>query len=244
MSELRDPDKCRQCNSELYGNYCSSCGQPRELKRINGHYVLSEIGSVLSFEKGILYSIKELMLRPGINIRKFITEDRNRLVKPVVFIIATSLIYTIFQQLLHFEDGYINYSFGGETAVSTIFEWVSTHYGYSNILMAVFIALWIRLFFRKYKYNFFEILILLCFIMGVGMLIFTVFGIMDSIFTFKIRDKGYVIGFLYITWGIGQFFDKKKIMNYVKGLFSYLLGMITFSIVAVASGLIIDALSK
>ncbi|MFB6319434.1 DUF3667 domain-containing protein [Saccharicrinis sp. FJH54] len=244
MSELKDPGRCRNCNSELYGNYCSNCGQPQELKRINGHYVLSEIGSVLSFEKGILYTIKELILRPGVNIRKFIGEDRNRLVKPIVFIIATSLIYTIFQQLLHFEDGYVNVSMDGETAAGTIFEWVSAHYGYSNILMALFIALWIRLFFRKYKYNFFEILILLCFIMGIGMLIFTLSGIMDTLIPFKIRDKGYFIGFLYITWGIGQFFDKKKIMNYVKGLFSYLLGMITFSIVAIALGFLIDALNK
>jgi len=34
--------------------------------------------------------------------------------------------------------------------------------------MGIVIAMWSGLFFRKYGYNFYEILILLCFVMGMG----------------------------------------------------------------------------
>ncbi len=210
------------------------------MKRIDRQYVLKEISGVLNFDKGILYTIKELLLRPGKNIQTFILEDRNRLVKPIMFIIVTSLIYVISQRLFSFEDGYLNVGGFGESAVIKIFAWIQSNYGYANILMAIFIAAWIKIFFRKYNYNFFEILILLCFIMGVGMLIFMVFGIVESIAKIKLLHIAGIIGVLYASWVIGQFFDKNKKVNYLKGLLSYLLGMITFVFVAIALGIGID----
>ena len=234
---------CKNCKTEVTLNYCPNCGNPIKLTRINSQYIVQEVGSVLNFDKGIFYTIRELILRPGKTIRQFIKEDRNRLVKPIVFIIISSLIYSIFQQLFNFEDGYVGYSFEKDSAIHSIFNWVSKNYGYSNILMGIFIALWIKIFFKKYGYNFYEILILLCFVMGIGMLLFAVFGVADSLIDLKIIDKGYLIGILYILWAIAQFFDKKKIWNYPKALVSYFLGMVTFMIGIYAIGGIIDAMS-
>lgn len=154
---------CKNCNNEVNLNYCPNCGQAVSLKRINAHYILHEIEHVLHFERGILYTIKELILNPGQNVRNYLTENRSRLVKPIIFIIVTSLIYSLCSSLFHFEDGYVNYSDNKASAVSVIFNWVQGHYGYGNIIMGIFIAVWIKLFFRKYKFNIFEILILLCF---------------------------------------------------------------------------------
>lgn len=240
MSELQKIGKCVRCASDLYGPFCLNCGHPKEIKRINGQYILSEIGSVLIFKKGILHTIKELLLRPGLSIRKFIREDRNRLVKPIIFIIITSLIYTIAQQWLRFEDGYVNYSDSRESATTIIFEWVQQNYGYANILMAFFIGAWIVVFFRRYDFNFFEILILLCFIMGIGMLIYTIFGIAEVLTGYRILHFGGIVGFIYVSWGIGRFFDTKKKINYLKAGLSYVLGMITFSLGALALGVVID----
>jgi hypothetical protein len=233
---------CKNCNSEFQGNYCPNCGHPQKLERINGRYILSEIGSVLHFEKGILYTIKELLIRPGQNIRAFISEDRNRLVKPIMFILVTSLIYTIFVEIFHFSDGYINYNLNDlkGSSLSVIFQWIAEHYGYSNIIMAVFIAIWIKVLFRKYNYNFYEILILLCFVMGIGMLMLALFGAIESVTKFHFLEYGVYVFFIYVLWSIGQFFDKRKIANYVKALISYLLGMITFTFVLLGIGILID----
>ena len=101
-------------------------------------------------------------------------------------------------------------------------EWIQNNYGYANILMGIFIAFWTKLLFKKYKYNFYEILIVLCFVMGIGMLIYTVFGLLEAITQLKLLQIGGIIGFIYTSWAIGSFFDKKKKMNYLKALFAYL----------------------
>ncbi|MFD2910120.1 DUF3667 domain-containing protein [Flavobacterium ardleyense] len=231
---------CKNCNSEVIQNYCSHCGLPLKLTKIDAKYIISEIGSVLNFNKGFLYTTRELIIRPGQTVRNFLNEDRNRLVKPVVFIIVCSLIYSIIQQIFNFEDGYVGYSFEKDSTIASVFGWVSNNYGYSNILMGIFIAFWIKIFFKKYGYNFFEILILLCFVMGIGMLLFSFFGIANSLFDLNIIDKGYLIGILYILWAIVLFFDKKKVLNYPKAVISYFLGMITFMIVIFMIGGLID----
>lgn len=210
------------------------------LPRIDGKYIWNEISSVLNFEKGLFYTIRELLIKPGETVREFIQKDRNRLVKPIIFIIICSFIYTIIQQIFNFKDGYVGYSFSEESTINSIFNWISKNYGYSNILMGIFIAFWIKIFFGKYNYNFYEILILLCFLMGIGMLLFAFFGIADSLIDLKIIDKGYLIGIIYILWGITQFFDKKKLMNYPKAIVSYFLGMVTFMIGIFILGTLID----
>jgi len=240
MSQQESIAFCEYCNKEHTGNFCSNCGRVRTLKRIDGAYILSEIGSILNFQKGIFYTVRELLLRPGKNVQRFLHQDRNRLVKPIVFVIVCSLIYTLLQQLLNFEDGYINYSFGEGTVSNALFSWVTKNYGYTNILMSIFMALWIKVFFRKQDYNFFEILILLCFVIGIGMLIFALFGILDSLIDLKIIDKGFFLGILYVSWGIGQFFTGNKWLNSLKGFLSYILGLMSFTLLILVVGMFLD----
>ncbi|KIO78928.1 hypothetical protein TH53_00790 [Pedobacter lusitanus] len=226
------------------GNFCCNCGLPVQIKRVDRHYVLHEIWHILHFEKGILYTIKELISRPGQNIKEFITENRSRLVKPILFIIVTSLIYTVINNLFHLDDRYVSFNGPEKSAMTLIFNWIHHHYGYGNIIMGIFIAFWLKLFFRKYEYNFFELLILLCFVLGMGMLIFSVFAIFEGLTKVSLMKVSGIIAIAYFTMAIGQFFDKKKIANYLKAFASYILGMITFSISAILLGLLIDFFIK
>jgi hypothetical protein len=240
MNKEIDFEQCKKCEAELTDNFCSKCGNPKILSKIDGKYIISEIISVINFDKGIFYTIKELLTKPGENVQKFIHSDRKRLVKPIIFLIICSLIYTITQQILRFEDGYVNAGGFGDSALTSITEWIQKNYGYANILMSIFIAFWIKVFFKKYKYNFFEIIILLCFVMGIAMLIYTTFGIIESITKIRILNFAGIIGIIYTSWAIGQFFDKNKKMNYLKGLIAYLLGMVSFYFLAIILGLGID----
>ncbi|WNJ19164.1 DUF3667 domain-containing protein [Pontibacter sp. G13] len=235
---------CYHCEKPITGNFCAHCGKPKSLERIDGRYVMSEFRSIVNFDKGILFTIWELLLRPGANIHHFMHHDRNRLVKPIIFLITASLIYSLLQQILHFEDGYMSFSGTEESATIAIFAWIQKNYGYANLLMAIFIAWWIKLFFRKYAYNYFEILILLCFIMGMGMLMYTAFGLLESLTSWKVLQIGGIFGMLYAGWAIARFFDKSRFWNYAKGIFAYLLGFLTFSIAALVLGLAIDWISK
>lgn len=234
--------KCNSCNADINSKFCPECGHPALLHRIDGHYILHEIQHVLHFERGILYTIRELITNPGQNVRFYLSENRSRLVKPIIFIILTSLIYTISNHFFHFEDGYVNYLDSQSSTTSKIFKWIQGHYGWSNIIMGIFIAFWTKLFFKKYDYNFFEILILLCFVMGIGMLIYSIFGVAQGITQVKLIQFAGIAGFSYSAWAIGQFFEKKKAVSYVKAILAYLIGMLTFSLTAILIGTIIDYL--
>lgn len=236
--------ECKNCGREVNQNYCPNCGQPSKIKRIDSHYILHEIEHVLHFEKGILYTIKELLVRPGENVRGFISDNRNRLVKPIIFIIVASLIYTVINHFFKIEQPYVAFEETKKSATTMIFEWVQNHYGYANIIMGVCIALWLKVFFRKYGYNFFEILILLCFVMGVGMLLFAVFAALEGITKIPLMQMAGMTGLVYCTWAIGQFFDQRKAINYFKALASYILGMATFVILATFLGYVIDSVIK
>ncbi|MCV9389348.1 DUF3667 domain-containing protein [Reichenbachiella ulvae] len=232
---------CPNCNQVIEQKYCSNCGQPAQLPRIDFQYIKREIASVLSLDKGILLTIRELILRPGENIRSFLQEDRNRLVKPVIFLILCSLVYSIAQGILKFEDGYINvHSDESTSSVMMIFNWVQGNYGYANIMMSFLFALWVKLFFRKNNYNFFEILVLMFFVMGIGMLIYAVFGIAENITSLKILHLGGMLGLIYVSWAIGQFFQPHKAIIYVKSFLAYLLGMVSFVITLVSIGILLD----
>ena len=221
-------------------NLCERCGNPKSLKRIDRKYIVTEISSVLNFDKGILYTIKELLVRPGNTVKEFIHEDRSKIVKPIIFIIICSLIYSVLRQFLHFEDGYIHYDSSIKPTSMSILGWLKNNQGYGNLIMGIFIAFWTKVLFKKHDYNFYEILTLLCFVIGIGMLILAVFGTIEGLTKLKIMQFGGMIFTVYSTWAIGQFFDKKKISNYLKAFASYFLGMITFAIGVLMIGKIID----
>lgn len=235
---------CKNCNAEINSKFCPDCGQPTTLKRIDGKYIIHEIEHVLHFERGILYTIRELITNPGQNIRDYLSENRSRLVKPIIFIILTSLIYTLTSRFFHIEEELINFEATEKSAIGSILKWMQGNYGYTSILTGIFIAIWLKLFFKKYGYNFFELLIMLCFVQGISMLIFAVFAFAEGLLHFKLLSVAGIIGVIYVIWAVGNFFKAKKIENYLKALISYLLGTITFYIIIFAIGITIDILTK
>ncbi len=235
---------CKNCNSKISGNFCSNCGQPSLLRRIDGRYIRDEIGHILHFDKGIFYTIKELFIRPGKNVREFLTDNRNRLVKPIFFIIVTSLIYTVINHYFGIEEQYIQQSGLENTTIGKIIKWMQEHYGYGNILMGIFIAFFIKLFFRKSKYNFYEILILLCFVMGIAMLIYSFFALLQGVFNISLFQIGGLFAFTYTTFAIADFYDRTKVKNYFKAFAAYMIGMICSFVALIAIGLIIDLIIK
>jgi hypothetical protein len=231
---------CIKCNIEISQNYCGNCGQALSLKRIDKHYLQHEIEHILHVEKGILFTIRELFIRPGQTIHQFINTDRNRLVKPIIFVIITSVIYTFIAGFFHTEDAYIKLENTGMKYSTMIGKWVQNHYGYANILMSIFIAFFIKKLFKKHNYNYFEIMVLLCYVLGIGMLIIALFSIIEGITKIKLLQISSMIAIVYSSWAIAQFFDKTKKINYWKAFCAYMLGFISFGIITTVLGVALD----
>jgi hypothetical protein len=124
--------------------------------------------------------------------------------------------------------------------VHALFTWIAQNYGYANLMMPIFIAGWLKLFFWRKPYNIFETLILICFLMGNGMLIFGINGVLQKVTGIAFYDLGVWLGILCIGWGIGMFFQGKIVWSVAKGFISYFLGMISFFVLVMFLGLEID----
>jgi hypothetical protein len=221
--------KCSNCKNTISDRFCGSCGQAAELKRIDSRYILHEINHVLHFEKGILFTIKNLLINPGESVRAFISENRSRMVKPVIFIVVTSLIYTIISHWFHNEVHRTPIEKSILSDIGVILDWIQHHYGYANMIMGIFITLWLKLFFRKYNYNFYEVLILLCFVMGIGMLLLAVSALIEGISGFhQLAMITQGLSVIYSAWAIGDFYNKSRFTAYLKALGAYLLGMLSY----------------
>lgn len=66
------PTPCRNCAIACEQHYCPRCGLPVRVARIDRGHILQEMTRVPHFERGILFSVRELLLRSGANIRTFI----------------------------------------------------------------------------------------------------------------------------------------------------------------------------
>ena len=239
-------DNCKHCNEQVSGNYCSNCGQPVNLKRIDRHYIMHEIRDVLFTDSGFFYTIKRMFVSPGDSVRIYLTEDRNRFVKPVTFLVVASLIYTVLSNLFHV--GVEAYSMDqSEIELPTLnlfISWMIDYHGYASIIIGFCMALWIKLFFRKSGHTIYEIFVLICYTSGMASLFFSVIIILQGLTPLRLIHISAVIALVYQVWAAGQLFEKKKTVSYIKAFFAYILGVTTFSVSITMLGVIIDIFIK
>ena len=72
------------------------------------------------------------------------------------------------------------------------------------------------------------------------MLVYSLFALLQGLTKIKLGAIGGIIGIGYCSWAIGQFFDKKKAVGYIKAFVSYFFGLITFVFLAISGGTLID----
>lgn len=90
---------CKNCDHTFEGNFCNYCGQSVNTKEINFGSILQEIQqSILQIDKGIIYTTKELLIRPGHSIREYINGKRIQHFKPFAYILILSTIYVLMTQ--------------------------------------------------------------------------------------------------------------------------------------------------
>ena len=235
--------RCKNCSEPIHGNYCSNCGQPANISRVDRQYIVQEIASAFYAERGMLYTIKKMLTSPGKSIRQYITEDRSRYVKPITYLIITSLVYTLVSNFFHIDakDYYLQESDMKFPTVTLFIDWMIDYHGHVSILSGFFVAFLVKLFFRKSGYNLFEIFILMCFALGTSALLFTVAVIIQGITQLNlIYISSSLILVIYYTWVIGQFFDEKKATSYLKAFLSCMLGFWIFSFLVAGIGMFID----
>ena len=202
----------------------------KEIKRIDAKYISHEIQHLLHFDKGFPFTFKEVLIRPGKAVREYLGENREKYVKPIVFLVFSAVIYTLIIHFFHIEISVFNVKGFGKTSewqntldTEVINNWINSHLSYSAMLIGFFMALWTNLLFNKKGYNIFEIFVLLSYIFGV-FFIFLLFFLLigKSTGLLIISQIGAYLGQLYIVFAMGQFFGRKKNHQLRKRIYLFL----------------------
>ena len=92
---------CKNCNSELIGNYCSDCGQEVKNMNLSIFYFIKEFfGNLFSLDSKVLVTIKYLITRPGFLSIEYISGRRKQYTLPSRLYLFTSIISIILFSLL------------------------------------------------------------------------------------------------------------------------------------------------
>jgi hypothetical protein len=94
---------CLNCEKELAGKYCSGCGQKSDTHRITfKNFIFHDVlHGTLHFEKGMLFTAKHALIRPGKAALDYISGKRKRYYNVFYLILITMGLILFFR---HFND--------------------------------------------------------------------------------------------------------------------------------------------
>ena len=204
---------CKNCTHAFEGNFCNKCGQTAETHKINFHFLWHDIQhSLLHFDDGIPYSVKQLFTRPGHSIREFIEGKRVRHFKPVSLVVVLATLYGV---LHHFFNVHLyqNISNNLTLGMDNYNEWLTTHFSWITIATIPLFTIGTYICFRKQGYNFVEYFVLNSYKASqrlvLHILAFPLFYYFNgSSKTNNINEILYIFDVLLMVWTNIQFFNK------------------------------------
>ena len=91
---------CKNCGYIFKGNFCNICSQSAATKRINFEFLWEDLEhGLLHYDKGLLYSLKKLFLKPGSAIQEYIQGKRVHHFRPISMVIVLATVYALIYHL-------------------------------------------------------------------------------------------------------------------------------------------------
>ncbi len=183
---MLESGRCANCTRPIDGadqKFCPACGQPTPAHRIDWHFLGHELEhSVLHMDRGVFYSLKELMLRPGHLMRDYLEGRRAKQVKPLLLLMISAAATLLLGKL--FLEGdivgtamQVGYSQGesmranghvDSAEVAKVFgqlkDWLNTHITAFTLVLLPFEAATFWLVFRGRGLNYPEWLVVSAFL--------------------------------------------------------------------------------
>ena len=85
---------CQNCNAELYGDFCSSCGQRDKELHLPVKELASEFIDVIpSFDKRLIRTIKPFLFKPELLTEEYLSGKRKQYLSPFKFYFFISFLF-------------------------------------------------------------------------------------------------------------------------------------------------------
>lgn len=145
---------CNNCGNDFTGNFCPVCSQKAGMGRIGWHSVRQGVMDIWGLgTRSLLYSLWQLLLRPGHIIGDYIDGKRQVSFPPVkmLFIIAvvySMLAYWLFPDVLGVKVIDADIDQAQIQAVSNVTSWMKANYSWFCLIMALLAVLPTWIMFR------------------------------------------------------------------------------------------------
>ena len=167
---MLDANHCANCGRTIdvpAQKFCPDCGQPTPAHRIDWHFLGHELEhSVLHMDRGILYTLKNLMLRPGHLIRDYLEGRRANHVKPLLLIMMLAALVVLATRML-LNAGVMDGALAAGMAAAldqgpmdartlaikqTTASWMNHHFAVYTVLLLPLEALMFKWAFRRFRH--------------------------------------------------------------------------------------------
>jgi hypothetical protein len=224
---------CKNCHTKFKGNFCNNCGQKAETLKLNWHFILHEIEhGVFHLDRGLFYTSKELITRPGYTIRRFIEGERVRHYKPLSYVIVLAGLWTLIDYFfaIHLPSTKDSYPYSDNEFINSCinYMWEFRRYAKEHVQLKELaelpgLSLGCFLAFKKYKNTYLEHFVINCFLEGQLLLIKLFFSPLFIYLNNKQYDTphtdrpgllmlslGVILTLFLRIWGYSQFYKNAK----------------------------------
>ncbi|MFB3390056.1 DUF3667 domain-containing protein [Flavobacterium sp. LAR06] len=178
---------CKNCASDFRGIYCPTCKQPANTARITwnelGHHA---IHAFLHVDRGFLYTVSEMFVRPGKTIQNYFEGKRGYHFNPFFFLILLGGITSVLFSAFHINVIVKKVLTESIEKVNPFFA--HKHFTIIGAVILLFLTLTDFIFYRKKKYTLPELLVSNAFQIG-EMLLFLILSLPFLYLQNYINDK-------------------------------------------------------
>ena len=225
--------KCKNCNHELMGNYCSHCGQQYYKKSLTVKMVFADlIQALFSLDSTLIVTLKGLLTSPGTLVHGYLSGKRKSHFAPVQFFLLFMTLYLLLMSF--FGESFfqmINTGLQVEqknlSRTEIIQHLVRDNQNLLYFILTPIVAFFIKIFYRKLSYNYAELLVFSLYLMGAGFLLSSLIVLISLIYPQLFIFKAIII-FGYYPIAIMQFTESKSITGFFKSFFTILISYLSY----------------
>lgn len=138
-------DACLNCGAPLTGRFCAACGQRRAAPLDAPRVLRDGLGQLLDVDNPWWTTLRELTLRPGPTIKRYVAGERKRFVNPIVYLLTAATLFLLVIEALGVD-------IGGVQAVSAAgaqnFAFLLRYVGFMVVIGALPVAWLMKLVLR------------------------------------------------------------------------------------------------
>lgn len=127
--------RCANCGYSFIGNFCPVCGQGANEGRVDWLSLRRIVMMVWGLDsRSMLYSLWQLIWRPGYLIGEYISGHRQVSFPPVKMLFIMAIFYAVFVQLTGIDQGAgVEQAQGQYTVLNTVLAWLNDHPAWSML---------------------------------------------------------------------------------------------------------------